>query len=216
MGCCRDLCILILFAIFNLFGSLHALEAITGTQFIVDDENGSLVSSDGNSKLGFFSPCKSQARYVGIWFNKISEQTIVWVANRKTPVRNSAGIFKIGGDGNLAVFCCNQSSPHWSTNVSVPAQTSAAKLSDSGNLVLVAKEIIIWQSFDYPIDTILPGMKFGWNWKTGLNRILTSWKSIDDPTPGNSLQELTLTAYIRSFCTRTQLYNLSLSLFILN
>ncbi|KAI9198687.1 hypothetical protein LWI28_020616 [Acer negundo] len=31
---------------------------------------------------------------------------------------------------------------------------------------------------------IPPGMKFGWNQKTGLNHILTSWKSIDDPTPG--------------------------------
>ncbi|KAK3219345.1 hypothetical protein Dsin_013315 [Dipteronia sinensis] len=183
MGSYRSLCILGLFVIFDIFGSLHALETITGTQFITDDENESLVSSDGNFKLGFFSPGKSQARYVGIWFNKISEQTIVWVANRETPVRNSVGIFKIA-DGNLAVFCCNQSSPLWSTNVSVPAQSSAAKLLDSGNLVLVAKETIIWQSFDYPTNTILPGMKFGWNRKTGLNHILTSWKSIDDPTPG--------------------------------
>ncbi|KAI9197536.1 hypothetical protein LWI28_000125 [Acer negundo] len=184
MGSYRALCILVLFVIFDLFGSLHALETITGTQFIADDENGSLVSSDGNFKLGFFSPGKSQARYVGIWFNKISEQTVVWVANRETPIRNSAGIFKIGGDGNLAVFCCNQSRPLWSTNVSVPAQTSTAKLLDSGNLVLVAKETMIWQSFDYPTDTVLPGMKFGWNRKTGLNHILTSWKSIDDPTAG--------------------------------
>ncbi|KAI9198319.1 hypothetical protein LWI28_013836 [Acer negundo] len=184
MGSYRALCILVLFVIFDLFGSLHALETISGTHFIADDENGSLVSSDGNFKLGFFSPGKSQARYVGIWFNKISEQTVVWVANRETPIRNSAGIFKIGGDGNLAVFCCNQSSPLWSTNVSVPAQTSAARLLDSGNLVLVAKETMIWQSFDYPTDTILPGMKFGWNRKNGLNHILTSWKSIDDLTPG--------------------------------
>ncbi|TXG47213.1 hypothetical protein EZV62_026507 [Acer yangbiense] len=184
MGCNRALCISVLFVTFDLFGSLHALETITGTQFLADDENRSLVSSDGNFKLGFFSPAKSQARYVGIWFNKISEQTVVWVANRETPIRNSSGIFKIGGDGNLAVFCCNQSSPLWSTNVSVPAQTSAAKLLDSGNLVLVAKETIIWQSFDYPTDTLLAGMKFGYNRKTGLNRILTSWKSIDDPTPG--------------------------------
>ncbi|KAK3188213.1 hypothetical protein Dsin_027774, partial [Dipteronia sinensis] len=184
MGCNRALSILVLFVTFDLFSSLHALETITGTQFMADDENRSLVSSDGNFKLGFFSPGKSQARYVGIWFNKIPEQTVVWVANRETPIRNSAGIFKIGGDGNLAVFCCNQSSPLWSTNVSMPAQTSTAKLLNSGNLVLVAKETIIWQSFDYPTDTILPGMKFGWNRKTGLNRILTSWKSIDDPTPG--------------------------------
>ncbi|TXG47214.1 hypothetical protein EZV62_026508 [Acer yangbiense] len=184
MGCNRALCISALFVISELFCSFHALDTMTGTQFIVDSENGSLVSSDGNFKLGFFSPGKSQARYVGIWLNKISEQTVVWVANRGTPIKSSAGIFKIGGDGNLAVLCGNESSPLWSTNVSVPAQTSAAKLLNSGNLVLVAKETIIWQSFDYPTDTILPSMKFGGNRKTGLNLILTSWMSIDDPTPG--------------------------------
>ncbi|KAL5772658.1 hypothetical protein ACOSQ2_012582 [Xanthoceras sorbifolium] len=27
-------------------------------------------------------------------------------------------------------------------------------------------------------------MRFGLNWKTGLHHVLTSWKSIDDPTPG--------------------------------
>ncbi|KAH7569059.1 hypothetical protein JRO89_XS06G0096200 [Xanthoceras sorbifolium] len=185
MGCIRALCISALFVICHLFCSFHALDTITGTQFIADGENGGLVSSDGNFKLGFFSPGKSQARYVGIWFNKISEQTVVWVANRGTPIMNSAGVFKIGGDGNLAVFCCNQSSPLWSTNVSLPAgSSSTVKLLDSGNLVLVAKETIVWQSFDYPTDTVLPGIKFGWNRKTGLNHILTSWKSIDDPAPG--------------------------------
>ncbi|KAL5841859.1 hypothetical protein ACOSQ3_012462 [Xanthoceras sorbifolium] len=185
MGCIRALCISALFVICHLFCSFHALDTITGTQFIADGENGGLVSSDGNFKLGFFSPGKSQACYVGIWFNKISEQTVVWVANRGTPIMNSAGVFKIGGDGNLAVFCCNQSSPLWSTNVSLPAgSSSTVKLLDSGNLVLVAKETIVWQSFDYPTDTVLPGIKFGWNRKTGLNHILTSWKSIDDPAPG--------------------------------
>ncbi|KAH7568086.1 hypothetical protein JRO89_XS07G0231700 [Xanthoceras sorbifolium] len=185
MGCIRALCISALFVISHLFCSFHALDTITGTQFIADGENGGLVSSDGNFKLGFFSPGKSQARYVGIWFNKISEQTVVWVANRGTPIMNSAGVFKIGGDGNLAVFCCNQSSPLWSTNVSLPAgSSSSVKLLDSGNLVLVAKETIVWQSFDYPTDTVLPGMKFGLYRKTGLNHFLTSWKSIDDPTPG--------------------------------
>ncbi|KAK2644314.1 hypothetical protein Ddye_019509 [Dipteronia dyeriana] len=153
----------------------------SANEFIADSENGSLVSSDGNFKLGFFSPGKSQARYVGIWLNKISEQTIVWV---ETPIKNSAGIFKIGGDGNLAVFCGNGGISLWSTNVSVPTYTSTAKLLDSGNLVLVAKETTIWQSFDYPTDTILPSMKFGLNWKIDLNHILTSWKSIDDPTHG--------------------------------
>ena len=42
----------------------------------------------------------------------------------------------------------------------------------------------IWQSFDYPTDTLLPGQKIGWNLKIGLNRFLTSWKAADDPGLG--------------------------------
>ena len=30
---------------------------------------------------------------------------------------------------------------------------------------------------------MLPGMKVGWNLKTGLQQKLTSWKSVDDPSP---------------------------------
>ncbi|KAF5777996.1 putative S-locus glycoprotein [Helianthus annuus] len=43
---------------------------------------------------------------------------------------------------------------------------------------------MIWQSFDYPGDTFLPGMKFGKDLVTGLQRSLTSWKSPDDPSVG--------------------------------
>ena len=40
-------------------------------------------------------------------------------------------------------------------------------------------------SFDHPSDTMLPGMKLGWSLKTGLQRNLTSWRSDDDPSPGD-------------------------------
>ena len=45
-------------------------------------------------------------------------------------------------------------------------------------------EKYLWQSFDYPFDTWLPGMKVGWDLRTGLKRRLTAWKSPDDPSPG--------------------------------
>ncbi|KAJ4703324.1 Receptor protein kinase [Melia azedarach] len=176
--------------IFNLLCPLNSIDTITSTQFISDGNHDSLVSSDGMFKLGFISPGKSRFRYVGIWFNKISVKTVVWVANRETPIKNFEGILKIDVDGNLAVFDGNDSSPLWSTNVSVPTGTSSAKLLESGNLVLVSEnkrdgtEIILWQSFDYPTDTLLPGMKFGMNKKSGLIRKISSWKASDDPAPG--------------------------------
>ncbi|XP_042436012.1 receptor-like serine/threonine-protein kinase SD1-8 [Zingiber officinale] len=42
-----------------------------------------------------------------------------------------------------------------------------------------------WQSFDHPTDTLLPGMKLGWNLSTGLNRNITSWATSGDPSPGD-------------------------------
>ena len=48
-----------------------------------------------------------------------------------------------------------------------------AQLLDSGNFVLKdlinGSESIVWQSFDYPSDMLLSGMKLGWNLKTRLN-----------------------------------------------
>ncbi|KDO74368.1 hypothetical protein CISIN_1g0375443mg, partial [Citrus sinensis] len=44
--------------------------------------------------------------------------------------------------------------------------------------------------FDYPSDTLLPGIKLGWDLKTGLERRITSWKSPDDPFPGNFIWAL--------------------------
>ena len=66
------------------------------------------------------------------------------------------------------------------------------KLLDSGNLVLTVTDekdeksrISLWESFDYPTDTLLPGMKLGWDLKKGVNRLLTAWKKPDDPSPGD-------------------------------
>ncbi|KAH9626710.1 hypothetical protein KSS87_021501 [Heliosperma pusillum] len=45
--------------------------------------------------------------------------------------------------------------------------------------------LFIWQSFDYPTDTLLPGQKIGLNFKKGLDRRLVSWVSTEDPSLGN-------------------------------
>ncbi|XP_048434061.1 receptor-like serine/threonine-protein kinase SD1-8 isoform X3 [Pyrus x bretschneideri] len=64
-----------------------------------------------------------------------------------------------------------------------------AVLLDSGNLVLIAGSSNntsepLWQSFDHPTHTLLPGGKLGFNKITNHTQILTSWKSLEDPAPG--------------------------------
>uniref|UniRef100_A0A7N2MA32 Uncharacterized protein n=1 Tax=Quercus lobata TaxID=97700 RepID=A0A7N2MA32_QUELO len=77
----------------------------------------------------------------------------------------------------------------WSANQTKEARNPIVQLLDSGNLVLREEnekdtEKYLWQSFDYPSDTWLAGMKLGWDLRIGLDRRLTAWKSPDDPSPG--------------------------------
>ncbi|XP_022720832.1 LOW QUALITY PROTEIN: uncharacterized protein LOC111278491 [Durio zibethinus] len=162
-------------------------DTITIDHFIKD---GDVIVSTGNIfAFGFFSPGSSMNRYVGIWYNQVPEKTVVWVANRENPINDSSGILSIDSRGNLALFKRNQTLPVWSTNVSVTGTgISIAQLLDSGNLVLLqndTKRAVLWQSFDYPTNTLLPYMKLGLNFRTGLSRVLTSWKSSDDPGIGS-------------------------------
>ncbi|KAI3710375.1 hypothetical protein L2E82_40155 [Cichorium intybus] len=78
----------------------------------------------------------------------------------------------------------------WSSNQSTPVVNTVAQLLDNGNFVLRRRndqnpENYIWQSFDYPTDTLLPEMKLGWDRKSGINRALRPWKTNNDPATGD-------------------------------
>ncbi|KAJ8628273.1 hypothetical protein MRB53_021580 [Persea americana] len=169
------------------FPICNSADTITPIQSVRDGET--LISAGEEFVLGFFSPGNSSTnRYVGIWYNKIQDQTIVWTANRENPVRNSSGVLTIKS-GNLVLLVGGHNSNIilWSANVSssTTANNSSATLTDSGNLVLKDdQQRTLWESFDYPTNTYLPRMKLGFKKRTGLNRILTSWKSVDEPAPG--------------------------------
>ncbi|CAL5344769.1 unnamed protein product [Camellia sinensis] len=154
------------------------------------NDSGALVSARGDFKLGFFSTSNSRRRYLGIWYNNIPVQTIVWVANRDRPLNDSSGGIKIGDDGNL-ILLDSGGIVAWSTGIqNISSKPTVAQLLDSGNIVLRSEnggntESYIWQSFDHPSDTLIAGMKLGWDLRVGLDRYLTSWKSADDPSLGD-------------------------------
>ncbi|KAJ6925647.1 G-type lectin S-receptor-like serine/threonine-protein kinase RKS1 [Populus alba x Populus x berolinensis] len=172
--------------LFLVFPSCLSIDIIAPNQSIKDGDV--LVSSGQSYELGFFSSgIDSTRRYVGIWYRKVSERTVVWVANRDNPINGTSGVLAIN-KRNLEIYENNRSSvPVWSTNVPASSMTNcAAQLQDSGNLVLVQQDSkrVLWQSFDHGTDTMLPGMKIGLDLKIGLNRSLSSWKSKDDPGTG--------------------------------
>ncbi|KAL0406859.1 UNVERIFIED_CONTAM: G-type lectin S-receptor-like serine/threonine-protein kinase [Sesamum latifolium] len=145
-----------------------------------------LVSQSQDFEMGFFSPGKSGNSYLGIWY-KSTPDVVVWVANRNEPITDSEGVvLAIAENGNL--FICRDGSVVWSVNSSGLASNPILQLLDTGNLVLVDGRIesgYIWQSFDYPTDTWLPGMKLADDIDTGVEKYLTSWKNWDDPSPGD-------------------------------
>jgi len=180
-----------LFLLFSLlmlqFSSCTSQDSLKTNQTI---KEGDLLISEGNIfALGFFSPGSSTNRYLGIWYHKIPEQAVVWVANRNDPIIGSSGFLFINQYGNLVLYGDDdQKLPVWSTNVSVEENdTCAAQLLDSGNLILVRKRSrkTVWRSFDYPTNTLLPGMKLGLDRKLGIDRFPTSWRSAEDPGFGD-------------------------------
>ncbi|RDY03955.1 G-type lectin S-receptor-like serine/threonine-protein kinase, partial [Mucuna pruriens] len=144
-----------------------SLDNLAVSQSIQDGE--SLVSADGTFEVGFFSPRNLTSRYLGVWYRNLSPLTVVWVANRGTPLKNILGVFKLNEKGVLVILNGTNSTVWWS-------KTSNRADTEEGH--------ILWQSFYYPCDTMMPGMNLGWNLVTGLDRFLSSWKSVDDPANG--------------------------------
>ncbi|GMJ14630.1 hypothetical protein like AT1G11340 [Hibiscus trionum] len=177
--------LLMVLLIFFLSRFSLSADIITQHHFIEDNNDEVIISSGKVFALGFFSPGNSRNRYVGIWYHQIPEKIVVWVANRNNPIKDNSGILRIDSLGNLSLFQRNQTVPVWSTNISIRGtRSSIARILDSGNLVLLqndTRKVVLWQSFDHPTNTWLLSMKIGLSFRTGLNRILTSWKSPDDP-----------------------------------
>ncbi|CAL1382710.1 unnamed protein product [Linum trigynum] len=194
---------LLFFIISSSISFSHVLTKETDTlkpgQLLRDWEQ--LVSQSKVFRLGFFNPNPDTVhlgpagpRYLGIWFDHIPFYS-VWVANREDPIPDSSGALSIDpNDGKLKLtHRGNQQHPV----IINPSQKNtsnndvALTLLDSGNLVVrrvnsrgIPFGSALWQSFDYPHNMLLPGMKLGMNFRTGQTWELTSWVSNKLPSPG--------------------------------
>ncbi|KAL7611381.1 G-type lectin S-receptor-like serine/threonine-protein kinase At2g19130 [Lactuca sativa] len=150
-----------------------------------------IISEGEQFELGFFKAGNSSKYYIGIWYKKLysNPPTIVWVANRETPISDRFRSELKFVNGNLVLL--NESKFQiWSTNVSTTTTLKSviAVILDDGNLVLrdSGSNSIepFWQSFEHPTDTWLPGSKLGYNNRTKTSQIFTSWRSKEDPGVG--------------------------------
>nr|GEV73616.1 G-type lectin S-receptor-like serine/threonine-protein kinase At4g27290 isoform X1 [Tanacetum cinerariifolium] len=179
----------------------YAADTLTVNGSLRDGEM--LSSAGGTFELGFFSPGNSTNRYVGIWYKNVSPPIVVWVANRKNPIIKQSGVLMLVGDPISTLIILAEGVNHtiWKSLSNVSNSIPILQLLDSGNLVVTDEHGISkpgtyhWQSFDYPVDTLLPGMKLGRNLKTGFETYLSSWTSVDDPSPGDYTYHCDPTGY---------------------
>ncbi|KAJ0700376.1 putative protein kinase RLK-Pelle-DLSV family [Helianthus annuus] len=159
--------------------SCSAKDTITRGEFINDGDN-YLESPGKKFRMGFFPHGNTTElrRYVGIWYT-MDPKTIVWVANRDKPVLDYTGVITVAEDGNFKVL--NKDASVYFSTTTEGAPLTTLKLLDTGNVVLIDVELrcTLWQSFETPTDTFIPGMKMGKNLK------LTSWRTVTDPGSGS-------------------------------
>jgi hypothetical protein len=162
--------------------------------------NHTLVSAQGKFELGFFSPGGSARFYLSIWYKNIPVQTVIWIGNRVSPLSNVASAeLRVSSDtGDLQLLRSSPSSDPsasspsvlWSSNLSSSSAVSSSNVAvmrDDSNLVLVDggnSSKVLWQSFDYPTDTLIPEAWLREGKQTGVYQTLTSWRNAEDPAPG--------------------------------
>ncbi|KAI3780774.1 hypothetical protein L2E82_10764 [Cichorium intybus] len=157
----------------------HASEEILTKNGAIRDANRETLISPGKVfQMGFFE-LQPNRRYVGIWYY-MDPKTIVWVANRDTPISSSSSMITIQDDGNLVVKDSSRNYFTTSLRSSSGSGNRILKLLDSGNAVLTDESgNHVWSSFEFPTDTFLPGMYMEKSMK------LTSWKTQNDPGIGS-------------------------------
>lgn len=160
-----------------VFLSSHeAKEILLKNEVIRDANHETLISPGKIFQMGFFE-LQPNHRYVGIWYY-FDPKTIVWVANRDSPISSSSSIVTIQDDGNFVVK--DSSTNYFTTNLHSGSGRRTLKLSDTGNAILADESgKHLWSSFAFPTDTFLPGMYMEKTMK------IISWKTPNDPGTGS-------------------------------
>ncbi|CAK7357472.1 unnamed protein product [Dovyalis caffra] len=132
-----------------------------GSSLSVENRNDVMTSPSGIFSAGFF-PVADNAYYFAIWFNEHpscgANCTIVWMANRDQPVNGKKSELSLLLSGNLVISDAGQSTV-WASNT-VSQSSVSLYLYDNGNLLLCETDgdgvRVLWQSFIFPTDTLLP------------------------------------------------------------
>ncbi|KAK3003148.1 hypothetical protein RJ639_018674 [Escallonia herrerae] len=129
-----------------------------GSSLSVEVGSDIITSPDGSFACGFRNK-GGNAYWLAVWFTNSADRTVVWTANRDRPVNGKGSNLSLQRNG---VMCLTDVDGKvvWHTNITTN-NAQRAEVLDTGNLVLKDPQgEILWQSFDYPTDTLLPSQTF--------------------------------------------------------
>ncbi|KAH7839924.1 hypothetical protein Vadar_010377 [Vaccinium darrowii] len=132
------------FLSFLAFLPLFAASNVTlGSSLSATADNPSWVSPSGDFAFGFRQLNNTNTFLLAIWYAQIPDQTIVWHANTTNPVQTGSNI-KLTANG----LTLNDPNGLIIWTAQPKATVNYGAMLDTG--------VYVWQSFDYPTDTILP------------------------------------------------------------
>ncbi|KAK7845818.1 g-type lectin s-receptor-like serine/threonine-protein kinase [Quercus suber] len=162
--------------------STHSISpnfTVSNIQFI--DYSGTfLLSPNGTFKATIDAKPLSSYFYFSIVHT--ASNTTIWSANRNAPMSNSD---KLSLTTNGLTITNQAGKVLWSTPP-LSSEVSAMQVLETGNLMLVdAKNVTLWESFDYPTDTIVMGQPIP------VGKSLESAVTGEDMSVGDYLLQLT-------------------------
>ncbi|XP_027907977.1 putative receptor protein kinase ZmPK1 [Vigna unguiculata] len=151
------LCFVLLLSLM-LFHNFHASSSLSLS--VENFKKDVIESSPEKTFTAGFYAVGENAFCFAIWYTR-SPDTVVWMANRDQPVNGKRSTLSLLTTGNLVLTDAGQFQV-WSTNTAAESRQVQLRLHDNGNLVLLesrnsSSEVVMWQSFHFPTDTLLPG-----------------------------------------------------------
>ena len=129
-----------------------------GSSLLASHDSSSWPSPSGEFAFGFY-PLDGQAHFLlAIWYEKISEKTLVWYANGGNPAPEGSKV-ELTSEGQF-ILSDPKGNKIWEPDSSINGIIAYALMLDNGNFVLTngsGNSGYAWESFKSPSDTILPG-----------------------------------------------------------
>ncbi|XP_068497587.1 G-type lectin S-receptor-like serine/threonine-protein kinase At1g67520 [Phaseolus vulgaris] len=145
-----------------------------------------LCSKKGKYCLDFQWKDVGENQYLVV--SSANNNKVVWMSDRNQPVDGDSAVLSLNRSGVLKIES-ERRKPIILYYPPQPINNIKATLLDTGNFVLQqlhsnGTNTLLWQSFDYPTDTLIPTMKLGVNHKTDHHWLLVSFMAKTLVTPG--------------------------------